>query len=255
MTSGPSSPARAAGANAAIAAMTPRVATMASMRSCFPSMPSLPLVGRRLVGKWRARQPLPQERGESANVALNATRTPATPGFNKKLPEETMRRALLPLSLFALLGANAAFAQDHLKIAIGNRNVGETFVTELGAKAVIFKKHGLALDIFYTDGGGETQQAVISNSAQIGVAVGFLGVLGVYAKGAPVRVIGSSFTGGSQMFWYVPAGSPIKSEKDLTGQTGAHSTHRAPPHLPPLPLPKHTRAALQPAPARHAPPP
>src|SRR5258707_14237356 len=109
-----------------------------------------------------------------------------------------MRRAILPLSLLALLcGAPAASAQDHLKVAIGNRNVGETFVTELGDKAGIFKKHGLALDIFYTDGGGETQQAVISNSAQIGVAVGFLGVLGVYAKGAPVRVIGSSFPCGA----------------------------------------------------------
>ena len=118
---------------------------------------------------------------------------------------------VLPAVLTFMLGVTAAGAQDHLKVAIGNRNVGETFVTALGDKAGIFKKHGLALDIFYTDGGGETQQAVISDSAQIGVAVGFLGVLGVYAKGAPVRVIGSSFTGGTQMFWYVPASSPIKS--------------------------------------------
>src|SRR5689334_3049836 len=81
--------------------------------------------------------------------------------YQQHISEETMRRAILPLSLLALMcGATAASAQDHLKIAIGNRNVGETFVTELGDKAGIFKKHGLALDIFYTDGGGETQQAV-----------------------------------------------------------------------------------------------
>jgi NitT/TauT family transport system substrate-binding protein len=125
--------------------------------------------------------------------------------------------------------------------------VGETFVTELGDKAGIFKKHGLALDVFYTDGGGETQQAVISDSAQVGVAVGFLGVLGVYAKGAPVRVIGSSFTGGTQMFWYVPAESPIKSEKDLAGKTVAYSTNGASTHLAVLALQKYTGIAFKPA--------
>ena len=33
---------------------------------------------------------------------------------------------------------------------------------ELGQQAGIFKKHGLVLEILYTQGGGETQQAVIS---------------------------------------------------------------------------------------------
>jgi NitT/TauT family transport system substrate-binding protein len=157
------------------------------------------------------------------------------------------RRTALPALLMLLFGAHAALAQDHLKVAIGNRNVGETFVTELGDKAGFFRKQGLALDIFYTDGGGETQQAVISDSAQIGVAVGFLGVLGVYAKGAPVRVIGSSFTGGSQMFWYVPANSPIRSEKDLAGKTVAYSTNGASTHLAVLALQKHTGVAFTPA--------
>jgi len=158
-----------------------------------------------------------------------------------------MRRfRALPAVLALLLGASPAFAQDHLKIAIGNRNVGETFVTELGQNAGIFRKHGLELDIFYTDGGGETQQAVISNSAQIGVAVGFLGVLGAYAKGAPIRVIGSSFTGGTQMFWYVLASSPIKSEKDLAGKTVAYSTNGASTHLSVLALQKHTGIAFKP---------
>ena len=88
------------------------------------------------------------------------------------------------------------------KIAVGGRGIGETFVTEVGYKAGLFKKHNLVLDIFYTDGGGETQQAVISNSAQIGIASGFLGAIGVFAKGAPVRIIGGSYTGGAQVFWY-----------------------------------------------------
>src|SRR5713226_3224599 len=99
-----------------------------------------------------------------------------------------------------LLAPHSALAQDHLKVAVGARGVGETFVPELGQNAGIFKKHGLALEVLYTQGGGETQQVVISNSAQIGVGIGFLGTLGVFAKGAPVRVIGATYTGGNQLF-------------------------------------------------------
>src|SRR5258705_413076 len=76
----------------------------------------------------------------------------------------------LPLSLLALaVGAGAAWAQDDLKVAVGARGVGETFVAELGQNAGIFKKYGLALEILYTQGGGETQQGGISNSGQIDV--------------------------------------------------------------------------------------
>jgi len=119
-------------------------------------------------------------------------------------------------------------ADEELKVAVGGRGIGETFVTEVGYKAGLFKPHNLALDIFYTDGGGETQQAVISNSAQVGIASGFLGAIGVFAKGAPVRIIGGSYTGGAQVFWYVPAASPIKSPRDLSGKTVAYSNKPTP---------------------------
>src|SRR4029079_4274680 len=108
----------------------------------------------------------------------------------------------------------AALAQDHLKLAVGARGVGETFVAELGQNAGIFKKHGLALDIFYTQGGGETIQVVISNSAQVGVAIGFLGTIGAFAKGAPVRVIGSTFTGGHHVVWELRADLTVKPVQD-----------------------------------------
>ena len=82
-----------------------------------------------------------------------------------------MRVKLLAASLAAVAALSsvlAAFAQDHLQIAVERAPASRRrFVTEVGDKAGLFKKHNLALDIFYTDGGGETQQAVISNSAQI----------------------------------------------------------------------------------------
>ena len=141
---------------------------------------------------------------------------------------------------------HGAIAQDQLKLAVGARGVGETFVPELGQNAGIFKKHGLALDIFYTQGGGETIQVVISNAAHIGVAIGFLGTIGAFAKGAPVRIIGSTFTGGNQLFWYVRADSPIKSLKDAAGKTVAYSTNGSSTHTSVLALKKFTGADFVP---------
>ena len=63
-------------------------------------------------------------------------------------------------------------AQDTLKLAIGQRGLWDTAVSDLGQRAGIFKKHGLTLELLYTQGAGETQQAVIAGSVDIGVSVG-----------------------------------------------------------------------------------
>ena len=115
-------------------------------------------------------------------------------------------------------------AQDTLKVAAGQRGNWDTTIAEVGQRGGIFKKQGLTLEILYTQGGGETQQAVISGSVDIGVAPGIMGVLSAFAKGAPVRIIGAATTGASDLYWYVPASSPIKSLKDSEGKTIAYST-------------------------------
>ena len=56
------------------------------------------------------------------------------------------------------------------------------------------------------------------------VAVGVMGALSSYSKGAPVRIIGAETTGAKDLFWYVRADSPIKSLKDTAGKTIAYST-------------------------------
>src|SRR3989442_5495450 len=117
-----------------------------------------------------------------------------------------------------------ASAEDTLKLAIGQRGNWENAAPELGQKAGIFKKHGLSLELLYTQGAGETLQAVISGSVDVGIGVGTAGVLGAFAKGAPVRAIANSMTGADDLFWYVPATSPIKNLKDAGGKTIAYST-------------------------------
>jgi NitT/TauT family transport system substrate-binding protein len=166
------------------------------------------------------------------------------------------RARLAAASLAVIIATSAALelacAEEALKIAVGGRGIGETFVTEVGYKAGLFNKHNLALDIFYTDGGGETQQAVISNSAQVGIASGFLGAIGVFAKGAPARIIGGSYTGGAQVFWYVPADSPIRTPQDLAGKTVAYSNNGSSTHAGVLALQKHYNIKFKPTPTGNA---
>ena len=115
-------------------------------------------------------------------------------------------------------------AEDTLKVAAGQRGNWDTSISEVGQRAGIFKKHGIVLDILWTQGGGETQQAVISGSVDIGIATGIMGVLGAFSKGAPVRIISAETTGASDLYWYVLSTSPIKSLKDTDGKTIAFST-------------------------------
>ena len=126
--------------------------------------------------------------------------------------------------------ASLAFAQDTLKLAAGQRGNWDTSISEVGQRAGIFKKHGLVLEILWTQGAGETQQAVISGSADLGIAGGIMGALSAYSKGAPVRIISAETTGASDLFWYVPANSPIKTLKDTDGKTIAYSTNGSSTH-------------------------
>ena len=133
-------------------------------------------------------------------------------------------------ALAIAVALQSAQAQDKLKVAAGQRGNWDTTIAEVGQRGGIFKKYGLELEILWTQGGGETQQAVISGSVDIGVAPGIMGVLSAFSKGAPVRVIGAETTGAADLYWYVPTNSPIKSLKDTDGKTIAYSTNGSSTH-------------------------
>ena len=124
------------------------------------------------------------------------------------------------------LSAGAASAEDTLKLVIGQINNWENQAPTLGQDAGIFKKHGLVLENTGTQGAGETIQAVISGSADIGAGVGAAGVMRAFSKGAPVRILAPAFTGTGDLFWYVKADFKIQSLKDTTPETTiAYSTN------------------------------
>jgi NitT/TauT family transport system substrate-binding protein len=139
-----------------------------------------------------------------------------------------------------------ADADDLLRLAVGAPGNWDTSIPEVGQRAGIFKKHGLTLELLYTQGGGETMQAVISGSVEIGVAAGTPAVMGAFAKGAPVRILAAGTTGAGDLYWYVPADSPIKSFKDTDGKTVGYSTNGASTHTTLLALIKHFGVTAKP---------
>jgi ABC-type nitrate/sulfonate/bicarbonate transport system substrate-binding protein len=129
--------------------------------------------------------------------------------------------ALGVLSLAA--GAGSAIAEDTLKVAIPQKGAWDAGLVELGQRGGIFKKHGLVLDTLYTAAGPESIQAMIGGSIDVAVASGVSAAVGTFAKGAPVRIISSEMTGAPDLYWYVPADSPIKTVADFNGKSIAFS--------------------------------
>ena len=139
-------------------------------------------------------------------------------------------KRILAFALAALAAAGStAFAQETLKATVGQRGNWDTAMFEIGNRAGIFKKHGIAVEVLYTQGSGETLQPVVTGAVDFGVAVGVAGALGAFVKGAPVRIIGAQATGAAD-FWYARADSPIKTIQDTADKTIAYSTNGSSTH-------------------------
>ena len=127
-------------------------------------------------------------------------------------------------------GGSTGSAADVLKVAVGQCGNWDSSPVQLGDGAGIYAKHGIAIEAVCTQGTGETQQAVISGSADIGIGIGTLGALGAFSKGAPIRIISGSATGNAD-FWFVKADSRLKAIKDTTDATTiAYSTNGSSTH-------------------------
>src|SRR5215212_4347974 len=135
------------------------------------------------------------------------------------------KRVAAPLLALAILAGSCATAaaQDLLKIAVPQRGVWDAGVPELGMRAGIFKKHGLDLEILYTQAGPESIQALIAGSVDIATASGVSAAFGTFAKGEPIRIISSEVIGAPDLYWYVPAASPIRKIEDFNDKTVAYS--------------------------------
>ncbi|MBV9239326.1 MAG: ABC transporter substrate-binding protein [Xanthobacteraceae bacterium] len=134
-----------------------------------------------------------------------------------------IRPYILLAACLGILASEPAVAQETLKVAVPQRGAWDTAVAELGQRGGIFKKHGLSLEILYTQGGPESIQAVVSGSMDIGTGVGVSAAVGAFSKGAPIRLIGSEMIGSPDLYWYVRPESPIRKIEDLAGKTVGYS--------------------------------
>ena len=134
-----------------------------------------------------------------------------------------MKAVLALLCVATLVLVTPAAAEDTLKVAVPQRGAWDTSISEIGQKAGIFKKHGLNLDLLFTGAGAEVVGAIIGGSVDLAVASGISTVIGGYGKGAPLRIFSSEMAGQPEIYWFVPANSPVKTLADMNGKTIGYS--------------------------------
>jgi NitT/TauT family transport system substrate-binding protein len=135
-------------------------------------------------------------------------------------------------ALAALIGFSvSAQAADSVRIIDSQRMAFSHMAVHNAEAQGIFKKHNLQANITFASGGSETLQALVTGSADIAFGVGVLSVVGALAKGAPVTIVGNAMRGTSDVYFYVPKDSPVKSLKDLDGKDLVYSRPGSTTHL------------------------
>jgi NitT/TauT family transport system substrate-binding protein len=89
----------------------------------------------------------------------------------------------------ATFAAHVAVAADKLKIAVGQCGNWDSSQVELGIRTGVYAKYDLEIEALCTQGTGETQQAVIAGSADIGIGVGTLGAMAYSSNGASTHSV------------------------------------------------------------------
>ena len=137
----------------------------------------------------------------------------------------TREKVVAALGVLVMIAGTSggAWSQETLKVAVPQRGAWDAGLADLGQRGGIFKKHGLNLEILYTQAGPESIQALIGGSIDIATASGVSAAFGTFAKGAPIRIIGSEIIGSPDLYWYVPAASADPEGRGFQRQDVAFS--------------------------------
>ena len=120
----------------------------------------------------------------------------------------------------------SATAADKIKVAAPHPTIMPSTFMVLAQEFGFFKKHDIDVEVLWTAGGADAQQATINGSVDCAVQTGLGGILSAIQQGAPVIVGGSDMTGASDLVWYTRADKPYKTLADL--QAGATASFSRP---------------------------
>jgi NitT/TauT family transport system substrate-binding protein len=135
------------------------------------------------------------------------------------------------LAVGILAFAASAQAADQVRIIDSQRMAFSHMAIHNAQAEGFFKKANLDPTITFAAGGSETLQALVTGSADVAFGVGVMSVVGALAKGAPVTIVGNAMRGTSDVYFYVPKDSPIKTLKDLDGKELVYSRPGSTTHL------------------------
>lgn len=141
-------------------------------------------------------------------------------------------RSMLLAGTAVAVAAGPALAADKVRLILSTKVVFEMEHGYAAKENGIFKKHNLDVSIIHGSGGAATLQTIITGSQDIAFGVGSLSVMGAFAKGAPVRVLGSTKRGAGDLYWYVKSDSKVMKLQDLGSEDGlAYSRPGSTTHL------------------------
>ena len=135
-----------------------------------------------------------------------------------------MRPIITALCALAVIIAadQKASAPDVVKVAIPQRGAWDAGLTDLGERGGMFKKHGLKLEILYVRPGRKRSRRDRRQHRHRRGGRSFRRRRHVLQGGSD-PMIGSEMIGAPDLYWYVPANSPIKKIEDFNGKTVAFS--------------------------------
>jgi NitT/TauT family transport system substrate-binding protein len=138
---------------------------------------------------------------------------------------------LAALAILAVAAPGLARAADALKVTVSHKDVFDAVFPHRALEQGFFKEQNLDVSFLYAAGGAETVQTIATGSVNVATTASVHSVIAAYAKGAPVRIIGSQIVGSPDIYWYVRTDGPIKKVEDLDGKNVAFSRQGSVSHM------------------------
>jgi len=142
-----------------------------------------------------------------------------------------MKHAAFAALAVTLAVAPVANAADKIRLIVSQQAAFDLFPAEVAAQDGMFKAEDLDVSIIYGDGGANSLQAILTGSSDIITGVGTLSVISAFAKGGSLTIIANNRMGPGDLYWYVPAASPLKTLKDIEGKSVAYTRPGSSSHL------------------------